>query len=59
MTKKQRRESEERMAVSVRHVACADGDARLSRAIDILLRLAARDAAQAEQGNTEKEKLLP
>jgi hypothetical protein len=56
VAKKQRRRNEH-LVVNVCHMACANGDARLSQAIDILLRSAARDAAQAEQSNTEKEKL--
>jgi hypothetical protein len=55
MAKKQRRQNEH-LAVTVRHVACADGDARIARAIDILLRSASMDTALPEESDSEKEK---
>jgi hypothetical protein len=55
MARKQRRQNEH-LAVTVRHVACADGDARIARAIDILLRSAWRDTALPEESDSEKEK---
>ena len=55
MAKKQRRQNEH-LAVTVCHVACANGDARIARAIDILLRSASIDAALPEESNSEKER---
>ena len=42
--------------VEVRYVPTPDADLRLSRAIDILLRSAARDAARSEKRANDKKK---
>jgi len=46
--KEQRTRNKKGLTVIVRHVAAPDAKERLSRAIDILLRAAARDTSQAE-----------
>jgi hypothetical protein len=56
VAKKRRRQNEERLAVTVRHIACADSDVRVARAIDILLRSASVDTAQPEESDSQKEK---
>jgi len=50
------KEGQRLRVVQIRYVRTPDADERLSRAIDILLRSAARHAAQAKEvPNTEKQ----
>lgn len=53
MAKKQGKQNQKRLVVNLRYEAASEGDARLSRAIDILLRSGVR--AQKESMNTKKE----
>ena len=56
MAKKQGEQNQKRMVVTMRHVTTPDAEQRLSRAIDILLRVAARGTTKSKDGiNTEKE----
>lgn len=48
MAKKQTRENKKRLVVSMRHVAAPDADKRLSRALGIWLRAAARGTTESE-----------
>ena len=48
MAKKQTRENKKRLVVSIRHVAAPEADVRLSRALGILLKAAARDSTKSE-----------
>lgn len=52
MAKKQGKQNHKRLVVSYRYVATPDGNARLSRAIDILLRAATRDSTKS--GDSKK-----
>ena len=57
MARKQDKQNQKRLVVNVHHVATPDAKERLSRAIDILLRAAARDTSQAEDSpDADKEK---
>ena len=57
MAKKQGRQNQKRMVVIMRHVTTPDAEGRLSRAIDILLRVAAKGTAKSEDSiNAKKEK---
>lgn len=49
MAKKQGKQNQKRMVVTMRHVTTPDAEGRLSRAIDILLRVAARGTAKKER----------
>lgn len=59
MAKKQGKENHKRIVVSLRHVATPDGNARVLRTIEILLRAAVRgttkpeDSIKGEKGPAE------
>jgi len=53
VAKKRVKQNQKRLVINLRYVAASEGDARLSRAMDILLRSGAR--AQKESMNTKKE----
>ncbi len=59
MPKKQGKQNQKRLVVSIRHVATPDGNARLSRVIDILLKAAARDALRSKGNPANAEKGKP
>ena len=48
MAKKQDKQNQKRLVVSMRHVATPDGNARLSHVVEILLRAAARGTTKSE-----------
>jgi len=54
VAKKQDKQNQKRLVVSMRHVATPDGNARLSHVVEILLRAAARDATKSEDSIKEK-----
>jgi len=57
VAKKQDKRNKKRLVVSVRHVATPDAKERLSHAVDVLLRAAARDTSQAgDSPDADKEK---
>ena len=57
MAKKQDKQKQKRMVVTMRHVTTPDAEKRLSHAMEILLRAAARDTSQAEDSpDADKEK---
>lgn len=58
MPKQQGKQNHQRLIVRVCHVATMDANARLSRAVDILLRAAARDASQSK-GNLSAKRVEP
>lgn len=56
MAKREGKEKQKRLVVSMRHVTTPDAEGRLSLTIDILLRVAARGTTKSEDSiNTEKE----
>jgi len=56
VAKRQRKQNDKCLKVIVRHVTIPDAEGRLSRAIDILLRVAARGTAASEGcANAKKE----
>lgn len=52
MAKKQNKQNQKRLVVSLRHVAAPDGNARVLRTIEILLRTAARGSRKDKKGPT-------
>lgn len=57
MAKKQGKQNQKRLVVSMRHVATPDAEERVCRAIEILLRAAATGISQAEDSpDADKEK---
>ena len=48
MAKKQDKQNQKSLVVNLRYVATPDGNARLSRALGILLRAAARSTTESE-----------
>lgn len=59
MAKKQGKQTQKRMVVTVRHVATADAEERISRCMRILLKAAARCASQSKDNINTQEKELP
>lgn len=56
MAKKQGKQIQKRMVVTMRHVATPDAEERLCRAMEILLRAAARGTSQSEDSpDAQKE----
>lgn len=57
MAKKRSKQNQKSLSVSIHYVPIPQADDKLSRAIDILLRAAARDSSQAEDSpDADKEK---
>jgi len=59
VAKKQHRQNDTRIAVSLRYVPAPDSDGRLYRTIEILLRAAARNTSQSKESANAKEKEPP
>jgi len=55
VAKKQGRQSQKRLVVSIRHVATPDGNARVCRTIDILLKAAAEANSQSKDTSNGKK----
>jgi len=58
VAKKQDKQNQKRLVVSMRHVATPDGNARLSHVVEILLRAAARGTTKSE-GSIDAKKEGP
>lgn len=55
MAKKLGKQNNKRIVVSLRHVVTPDGNARVSRTLDILLRAAARSTTKSQDGIKGKQ----
>jgi hypothetical protein len=56
VAKKQGRQSQKRLVVSIRHVATPDGNVRVCRTIDILLKAAAEASSRQKTPQMVKRK---
>ena len=59
MAKKQGKQNQKRIVVSIRHVATPDAEERFSHAIGILLKAATRNTSQSKQTPNTKKKEPP